>query len=112
MKKLFLSLVASLVCAGATPALAKEPDAGAWDPRHVVIVNLPKVDQPRARGFQWNEATFTERRDYLLKVGTPPKVAERAALGGVPLVGSPLHGDGRALLLQPQALGLAFIGQF
>lgn len=94
------------------PSLASaDPDAGAWDPRVDVEPSATRI-RGEERAFKWDDASYSERMSYLVELGTPRKFASRAAMGGFPIAGHPLEGDGRLLVIRPQRGGAAFIATF
>lgn len=105
-----LGLAVSILLA--MPAVTSaDPDAGAWDPR---VEHQPSLLGTRSaeHAFQWEGASYSERLSFLVDLGTPPSFAARAAMGGFPLAGHPLVGDGRLLVIRPQRGGAALIVTF
>lgn len=85
-------------------AAAQPSEPGDWDPRHIPSMPLLVTMQLLPGPFNWNLASYSQRRDFLVEKGMSESLATEAALGGAPL--TPVRHDGVGIFLGNMSDGL------
>ena len=104
MNRFSLWILPAVIFAFASTAEARPPDSGDWDAREIPVAPLVRQLRLAPGKFNWNSASYSERRDFLVLKGFHEGLATQAALGGAPL--TPVRYDGRGLFLGNMADGV------